>query len=54
MRGGEDSDCNPATAGGLVGMMIGKAAMQIQMEGYGMTLANIPTNYEDSDLINLP
>jgi len=54
VRGGEDSDCNPATAGGLIGMMIGKAAMQAQLVTHGLTLANIPTNYEDSDLIQLP
>jgi len=53
VRGGEDSDCNPATAGGLIGMMIGKDAIQTQLEGHGMTLANIPVNYSDSGAVTL-
>jgi len=53
VRGGEDSDCNPATAGGLVGMMIGKDAIQAELVTHGLTLASLPSNYNDSTTIDL-
>ena len=54
VRGGEDSDCNPATAGGLVGMMKGQTAVLDELITAGLTPA-LPQNYYDSStVIGLP
>jgi len=52
VRGGEDSDCNPATAGGLVGMMKGQTAILAELTAAGLTPA-LPPNYNDSSTIDL-
>ncbi len=55
VRGGQDSDCNPATGGGLVGMMKGKDAVIAELTAAGMDTSALPANYHHSDTItNLP
>ncbi|MBT3202574.1 MAG: hypothetical protein HN350_21960, partial [Phycisphaerales bacterium] len=54
VRGGEDSDCNPATAGGLVGMMKGQSGVLAELTAAGFTVS-LPQNYNDSStVIGLP
>jgi hypothetical protein len=54
VRGGVDSDCNPATAGGLVGMMIGQTAVLAELTTAGLT-PSLPGKYSDSStVIGLP
>jgi len=52
VRGGEDSDCNPATAGGLVGMMKGQTAVLAELADAGLTTTALPQNYDDSATVN--
>lgn len=52
VRGGKDSDCNPATAGGLIGMMKGQSGIlaDVTTAGYGDSV-NLPQYYDDGDTI---
>ncbi len=52
VRGGEDSDCNPATAGGLIGMMKGQTAILAELTSAGFSPA-LPQNYNDSATVTL-
>lgn len=47
VRGGKDSDCNPATAGGLVGMIKGIDGIEAELTEAGHSPA-LPTEYDDS------
>ena len=51
VRGGEDSDCNPATAGGLIGMMKGQTAVLAELAAAGLT-PDLPENYNDSSTVS--
>lgn len=46
--GGEDSDCNPATAGGLIGMMKGNGVILAELALAGLDVTAIPQMYNDS------
>ena len=51
VRGGKDSDCNPATAGGLIGMMKGATAILAELEAAGLDVSAIPQIYNDSSTV---
>jgi hypothetical protein len=53
VRGGYDSDCNPATAGGLIGMMKGESGIVADIETAGYSVASIPQTYNDSATVIL-
>lgn len=52
VQGGEDSDCNPATAGGLIGMMRGADAIRDELTAAGYTVS-LPEHYNDSSTVVL-
>ncbi len=55
VRGGEDSDCNPATAGGLIGMMKGANVILAELTTAGLDVSAIPqTYYDSSTVVGLP
>ena len=51
VRGGRDSDCNPATAGGLVGLMKGYAGIVAELDLKGYDTSGIPESYYSSSMI---
>ncbi len=51
VRGGEDSDCNPATAGGLVGLMNGYTATLAELTIAGYDANAIPQSYYSSSTV---
>jgi len=55
VNGGEDSDCNPATAGGLIGMMKGADVILTEMTAAGLDVSVLPqTYYNSSTVVGLP
>ncbi len=52
VRGGKDSDCNPATAGGLIGMMKGQGSILAELAAAGYN-PNLPGVYDDSTTVVL-
>jgi hypothetical protein len=52
VRGGKDSDCNPATAGGLIGMMKGQDSILAELAAAGYS-PDLPAIYDDSTTVAL-
>lgn len=51
VRGGQDSDCNPATAGGLIGMMKGFGGISANLGAAGLSVSALPQIYDDADIV---